>query len=270
MGDISINRFEWLKAVLQAEGLSPTAKNVASALAVQFARDTTGQLNPSQNTLADYLKVHKDTVKRVMRELRNAGWVLVLGVGGRSKAPQVNLVSPGKIVPFRSSERGGKLPPRIIRINNLMNKGGAREVKSHRRACKPWFTEAATTKLRGMNGSQITATPLCLRLANASAMPRARAGICHGDCHQPRVMKPAFELLRKGFGGRSIAATTKPDRRCDMLRNKIEVTKRPSDQISELVQRIRRLCPDHRDPHRFHEEKSEIAFELTKLARRVA
>lgn len=37
----------------------------------------------------------------------------------------------------------------------------------------------------------------------------------------------------------------------------------------ELAQRVRRLCPDHRDPHRFHEEKSEIAFELSKLARRV-
>ena len=45
---------------------------------------------------------------------------------------------------------------------------------------------------------------------------------------------------------------------------------RPSEQIADLVQRIRRLVPDHRDPHRFHEEKSEIAHELTKLARLVA
>lgn len=45
---------------------------------------------------------------------------------------------------------------------------------------------------------------------------------------------------------------------------------RPADQIEDLVHRIRRLCPDHRDPHRFHEEKSEIAFELAQLAQRVA
>ena len=45
---------------------------------------------------------------------------------------------------------------------------------------------------------------------------------------------------------------------------------KPNEQIAELVRRIRRLCPDHRDPHRFHEEKSEIAHALTKLARRVA
>lgn len=40
-------------------------------------------------------------------------------------------------------------------------------------------------------------------------------------------------------------------------------------EIAELVDRIRLLCPDHRDPHRFHEEKSEIAYELTELAERV-
>jgi len=49
--------------------------------------------------------------------------------------------------------------------------------------------------------------------------------------------------------------------------NRVE---RPSDQIAELVHRIRRLCPDHRDPHRFHEEKSEIAHELAELGRKVA
>jgi hypothetical protein len=45
---------------------------------------------------------------------------------------------------------------------------------------------------------------------------------------------------------------------------------RPRDQIEALAHRIRKLCPDHRDPHRFHEEKSEIAHELAKLSRRFA
>ena len=49
----------------------------------------------------------------------------------------------------------------------------------------------------------------------------------------------------------------------------IVVLKRPSEQITDLVKRIRRLAPDHRDPHKFHEEKSEIAYELSKLARKV-
>lgn len=59
----ALNRFEWYKAVLQAEGLSATTKNVAGALAIQFANNDSGQINPSQETVSDYLKVHKDTVK---------------------------------------------------------------------------------------------------------------------------------------------------------------------------------------------------------------
>jgi len=55
-----------------------------------------------------------------------------------------------------------------------------------------------------------------------------------------------------------------------MQLNEATRAEKPSEQIAELVRRIRRLCPDHRDPHRFHEEKSEIAHELTKLARKVA
>ncbi|WP_158970936.1 hypothetical protein [Chachezhania sediminis] len=43
-----------------------------------------------------------------------------------------------------------------------------------------------------------------------------------------------------------------------------------SEVLEDLVRRLRRLCPDHHDPHRFHEEKSEIAFELTKLGRSIS
>ncbi len=55
-----------------------------------------------------------------------------------------------------------------------------------------------------------------------------------------------------------------------MRLNDAKNAEKPSEQIAKLAHRIRRLCPDHRDPHRFHEEKSEIAYELTKLARKVA
>lgn len=118
-------RYKWLKAVMQAEGLTPTAKVLASALAVQFANEETGQINPSQSTLADYLKVHKDTIKRCLRELRNAGWLLASGSGGRSKAPMMRLVTPGKIIPFRPSQRGDDLPPQAKkRGGDMCQKGG--------------------------------------------------------------------------------------------------------------------------------------------------
>lgn len=41
-------------------------------------------------------------------------------------------------------------------------------------------------------------------------------------------------------------------------------------RLETLARRVHRLCPDHRDPHKFHEEKSEIAFELKQLSRRIA
>ncbi len=37
--------------------------------------------------------------------------------------------------------------------------------------------------------------------------------------------------------------------------------------IGDLADRVGRLCPDRRDPERFHIEKSEIEHELRELAR---
>jgi len=110
MANQQLNRFEWLKAVMQAEGLTATAKNVATALAIQFCNAETGQINPSQETLADYLKTHRDTVKRLLRELRNAGWLMTIGDGGRGKAPHIRLLSPSKIIPFRARKGGADCP----------------------------------------------------------------------------------------------------------------------------------------------------------------
>ena len=94
-----LNRFEWIKAVMQVETLSATTRLVASALAIQFANDKTGQINPSQETITDYLKVHPDTVKRALRELRKAGWLTSLSDGGRGKSPKLRLLSPSTTLP---------------------------------------------------------------------------------------------------------------------------------------------------------------------------
>lgn len=40
-----------------------------------------------------------------------------------------------------------------------------------------------------------------------------------------------------------------------------------SDQLSRLAARVARLTPSHRDPERFHVEKSEVVAELRRLAR---
>ena len=45
---------------------------------------------------------------------------------------------------------------------------------------------------------------------------------------------------------------------------------RPASERGTLLQlaaRVRHLCPDHRDPERFHVEKDAIERELRRLAR---
>ena len=43
-------------------------------------------------------------------------------------------------------------------------------------------------------------------------------------------------------------------------------TNDPWQKIGELADRLRRLCPDHRNPERFHIEKSEIEHDLRQIA----
>lgn len=40
-----------------------------------------------------------------------------------------------------------------------------------------------------------------------------------------------------------------------------------SSDLHALADRLARLAPSHRDPFRFHEEKSELVHELRRLAR---
>lgn len=37
-------------------------------------------------------------------------------------------------------------------------------------------------------------------------------------------------------------------------------------RLHEIADRLARLAPCHRDPHRFHEQKSELVNELRELA----
>lgn len=40
-------------------------------------------------------------------------------------------------------------------------------------------------------------------------------------------------------------------------------------RLTALADQVERLAPSHRDPHRFHEDKSEIVAELLRLAHEV-
>ncbi|WP_424978399.1 helix-turn-helix domain-containing protein [Leisingera sp. S232] len=102
----NINRFEWLKAVLQVRNLNSTAKLVASALSVQFANDETGQLNPGLATLMEFLGLPLSTLKRAIKQLIDAGWLSRTEGRGAGNCTRYNLLAPQKIVPFRPNRKG--------------------------------------------------------------------------------------------------------------------------------------------------------------------
>lgn len=104
MSTLTLNRFEWLKAVNRAD-LLPRAKVVASALAVEFCNDETGRLDPSRKRLAEASGLTLDTVKRAVQDLIEGGWLARSEGRGRGNNTNYTLLSPGKIVAFASPKK---------------------------------------------------------------------------------------------------------------------------------------------------------------------
>lgn len=103
-----LNRYEWLKAVLQLPEVAASTKNVAAALAIEFANDETGKICPALTTLAEYLKLSIATIKRAIRELVASGWLDRTEGRGAGNFTRYLLKSPLKITPFRSRKKGSQ------------------------------------------------------------------------------------------------------------------------------------------------------------------
>ncbi|WP_321363052.1 helix-turn-helix domain-containing protein [uncultured Celeribacter sp.] len=103
-----LNRYEWLKAVLQLPEVAASTKNVAAALAIEFANDETGKICPALPTLAEYLKLSIATIKRAIRELVTLGWLDRSEGRGAGNFTRYLLKSPGKIIPFRNRKKGSQ------------------------------------------------------------------------------------------------------------------------------------------------------------------
>ena len=131
MSRSQINRFEWLKAVLQNDQLTPSAKTIASALAVQFANDETGQINPSVRTLANYTTQSTDTVKRAVKALVDAGWMGRSEGRGRGNKTAYVLCSPGKVVPITAQNKGGTHAPSTEQKGAHMHLKGGTDAPSY-------------------------------------------------------------------------------------------------------------------------------------------
>ncbi|WP_306111564.1 MULTISPECIES: helix-turn-helix domain-containing protein [unclassified Roseovarius] len=110
-------RQEWAQAVRRASDLSTTARLVGQALALDFANGSTGQCNPSRETLADHLCVSEATIKRALADLVNGGWLSKTTGTARNRTAQHTFLIPGKsrgeVVQFtgqRARNAGQKRP----------------------------------------------------------------------------------------------------------------------------------------------------------------
>jgi len=172
MSDAHINRFEWLKAVLQSSHINANAKAVASALAVQFTSDETGQTNPKTTTLAKYLNASLATVKRGVSDLVKAGWLHRTEGRGTGNQTRYALTSPGKIVPFRVSKisetnrkKGANMHPKSGSDLSLQNNSSGSNLSLHRLKSEPSYIEQSSEQKsaawKAFRNHTFTGNPFC-------------------------------------------------------------------------------------------------------------
>lgn len=104
-----ISRYYWHKAVLKSD-LPPRAKVAASALAIVFMNDETGRCDPGFAKILKATGLSKDTLKRAIRDLIDAGWLSRTEGRGKGNVTRYTLCSPGQIVRFRQPERSADMP----------------------------------------------------------------------------------------------------------------------------------------------------------------
>ena len=143
-----INRFEWIKAVLRSD-VSDRARTLATALALEFFNDATGQLNPYVPTLAGYLQRSSDTVKRAVAELEAAGW-LVRSVGrGRGNSTNYVMVSPGNVVPMRPVTTTQDEPKRVQKPTRVARAKGGKPARKRGQTCTSHIRKEQSSEQRG-------------------------------------------------------------------------------------------------------------------------
>ena len=106
-----MNRYDWMRAVLKQPDLHTRAKALASVLAVSFANDDTGQINPGLDTLADAMGCSVDTIRRAVGDLEAGGWLARTVHHGRGKTTCFVLLSPGAVVALRPIGQAPKAVP---------------------------------------------------------------------------------------------------------------------------------------------------------------
>jgi len=93
-------RWGWMKAVAGDGNLSPMARLLASILATQFSHHETAHCAPGTKTLADALCTSVDTIKRALRDLAAAGWLIRTEGRGRGNRSEIVFLDGNNVVPM--------------------------------------------------------------------------------------------------------------------------------------------------------------------------
>ena len=93
-------RWGWLKAITGDGDLSPMARLLAHVLATQFSHHETAHCAPGTDTLADALRTSVDTIKRALRDLAAAGWLIRTEGRGRGNRSEIFFMGGNNVVPM--------------------------------------------------------------------------------------------------------------------------------------------------------------------------
>lgn len=123
-------RWGWMESVRRDSSLSPMARLVADTLVLEFANRETHRCDPSRRQLADIHGCSEDTIKRVIKELIDAEWIVVLAGVGRGRSTQYGFLTRAKIVQLKGGinapQKGGRNAPFPVSQKgaDLHGKGG--------------------------------------------------------------------------------------------------------------------------------------------------
>jgi len=167
-------RWGWLKAITGDGDLSPMARLLAHVLATQFSHHETAHCAPGTDTLADALCTSADTIKRALRDLTAAGWLIRTEGRGRGNRSEIFFLGGNNVVPMicpKGPEASGHDRPKAVQAPTTKHEKGGNPAPVYDR-------ERATQKgadMRGKGGktalSYIKADPKNIQRAGQPPEP---------------------------------------------------------------------------------------------------
>jgi len=119
-------RWEWLERLEADLGLSLTARYLASVLVRKHGYDDDRPCSYSMKTMAAWLHVSVDTVKRTLKELGAAGWIYRTEGRGRTNCGVIIFLKGSNVVPMKALKSSQTVQPETPKVRIYApTKGGA-------------------------------------------------------------------------------------------------------------------------------------------------